>query len=77
MEALHYCILIRRIFIVMIDSRTRSFSLSLCIKQSILLGQGKLDQRCVKGCQAFNLASDLKNEINISCYTELQVLRLH
>jgi len=50
---------------------------SLCTKLSILFWRGKLDRRCVKGRQATNLASDLKNEINISCYTELQALRLH
>ncbi len=36
----------------------------------------KLDQRCVNQHQAFNLALDLKNQINISCYTESQALRL-
>jgi len=50
---------------------------SLCTKQSILFGRGKLNRRCVKGRQVKNLASDLKNEINIICYTESQALRLH
>ncbi len=69
---------INRDYIIMIDSRTWSFCLRHYIqKWSILLGRGKLDRRCEKGRQATNLASDLKNKINISCYTESQVLRLH
>jgi len=42
-----------------------------------LIRARKLDRRCVKRREASNLAADLKSQINISCYTELQVLRLH
>ncbi len=45
-------------------------------KTIYLIWPRKLDQSCVNQRQAYNLASDLNNQINISCYTELQALRL-
>jgi len=61
----------------MIDSRTQSFCLHHYVQNSLSYLGKEIDQCCVEGRQASNLASDLKNEINISCYKESQALRLH
>ena len=39
-----------------------------------LIRPRKLDRRCVNRRQASNLASDLRDQIIISCYTESQAL---
>jgi len=64
-------------FIVKIDSRTRSFCFRHYVQNGLSYSGEELDRCCVKWCQASNLASDLENQINISCYTESQALRLH
>ncbi len=63
--------------IVKIDSITQSFCPVIMYETVYLTWARKLDQRCVNRCQALNLASDLKKQINISWYTESQALRLH
>ncbi len=51
--------------------------LSVCIKWSILLGQGNSIKAVYKQQQAKIQASKILNKINVSCYTESQELRLH
>jgi len=63
--------------IVKIDSVTLSFCLCHYVKMVYLIRPRKLYRRCVNQRQAPNLASDLREHINSSCYTESQALRLH
>jgi len=61
-------------YIVKIDS----VSVSVIMYETVyLIRPRKLDRRCVNRHQAPNLTSDLREQINISCYTESQALRLH
>ena len=53
----------------MIDSITNSIYLYFVCKQSVCLGEETRLKLCIKGRQA-KLASEIKDKINISCYTE-------
>ncbi len=54
----------------MIDSITKlCLSLSVCTNGLSYSGEETRPKLCIKRCQT-NLASEISNEINISCYTE-------